>query len=342
MSIFGRLGRPDIAGLFARKDMNALVSALQQQDLRTRWEALLALDDGTIHPMAWGEIAAAFLKDPESVPILRELLAHPPVFCSSTGVLGLLWSTATKYPEEAKPAIAQLTASICALLNAENSLVREFAAKVLEFGGDPQAVEPLVKALGDPHDDVRSAATSALGSIGGAKVVDVLGNIFQQKLHEHQKNPNDNGYQSAAEALGKTKDPKAAEALAAAMQTADDWEIKHIEKALVLIGDPVFDLALNILISGSTRNKCVAAGILGEIKDPRGVDPLIKALGDNASHVWYGGRVIGGQLESRVCECARRALERIGNPAREALTAAVQRGAPGAKLARKVLAGLGT
>lgn len=347
MKILERLFRPDVAALFARKDVNGLVSALQDKDLKTRWQALLALNDGTISPLAWGKVAAALLQDPQSAPILQELLnARHPEFCGTFSVLSLLWSTAEEHPAEAKPAIAQLTGSIAAVLNdrRDDSGVysrRDFAAKVLGLGGDPKAVDPLIEALRDPHDGVCRAAMEALGAIGGARAVDALAEVLEQKLKEHRINSSNKSYQSAAKALGLTRDGRAAEVLATAMVDADDWETNDIRKAIESMGegvkamsDSAIDSALSRLRTGSARARCASAFVLGRAGNPRAVPALVAALGDGTSYTQFG------QYKQGVCEYARSALIAIGPPARDALVAAVESGAPGAKLARRALASM--
>ena len=49
------------------------------------------------------------------------------------------------------------------------SLNARKAAKALGELGDPRAVEPLIKRLGDVYPDVRSSAAQALGKLGATK-----------------------------------------------------------------------------------------------------------------------------------------------------------------------------
>ena len=75
--------------------------------------------------------------------------------------------------------------------------------------GDPQAVPPLIKALGDDWDDVRRAAAEALVKIGTPAVpalIQALGHRYSAVRR------------AAAEALGELGDPQAVPALTERLQ----------------------------------------------------------------------------------------------------------------------------
>ncbi|HUL61803.1 MAG TPA: HEAT repeat domain-containing protein, partial [Methanocella sp.] len=55
------------------------------------------------------------------------------------------------------------------------------AARALGEIGDPMAVEPLVGALCDRHDDVRGAAAEALGAIGDERALSPLSRSLEDK-----------------------------------------------------------------------------------------------------------------------------------------------------------------
>ena len=62
-----------------------------------------------------------------------------------------------------------------------NYKVRVQAALVLGKLGDPRAVPPLIKALGDQNKTVRGIAASALGQLGDASAVEPLRDLLRHE-----------------------------------------------------------------------------------------------------------------------------------------------------------------
>jgi len=62
-----------------------------------------------------------------------------------------------------------------------NYKVRVQAALVLGKLGDPRAVQPLIKALGDQNRTVRGIAAQALGQLGDSAAVDPLRNLLRHE-----------------------------------------------------------------------------------------------------------------------------------------------------------------
>lgn len=82
--------------------------------------------------------------------------------------------------------------SLIQALHDEDEQVRTFAARSLNYIGDPQAVEPLIHALRDEDMGVRADAASALGKLKDKRAIVPL----LEMLKEKKRN-----YQCAAEAL---------------------------------------------------------------------------------------------------------------------------------------------
>ena len=85
--------------------------------------------------------------------------------------------------------------------------VRRGAAEALGQLGDPRAVEPLIKALGDFDGSVCESAAKALGELGDDRAVDPLLKVLGDSV---------DGFvcrRSAAEALRKLGDPRSVEQL---------------------------------------------------------------------------------------------------------------------------------
>ena len=97
----------------------------------------------------------------------------------------------------------QAVPALIASLEHESYLRQAGAARTLQIIGDRRALEPLVKVVEDEgrHKLARSAATSALGMIGGADVADIL-------LKAAKENDEDIIQWAALSSLSHTGDPK--------------------------------------------------------------------------------------------------------------------------------------
>ena len=83
-------------------------------------------------------------------------------------------------------------------------VVRKAAAQVLGEIGDVRAVEPLIVALKNKHEDLRKTAAEALGKIGDARAVEPLRVALKDEDRDVRK--------AAAKALGKIGDARAVRA----------------------------------------------------------------------------------------------------------------------------------
>lgn len=102
--------------------------------------------------------------------------------------------------------------------------VRAHAAYALGLIGDPRAVPPLLKALGDPDHVLRIQATGALGRLRAREAV--------PKMIEALEDPHELVRQVAATALGVLDDPSAEPALRRAL--ADQESGVRVQAALAL------------------------------------------------------------------------------------------------------------
>jgi HEAT repeat protein len=115
---------------------------------------------------------------------------------------------------------------------------------------NPQAIEPLMAALGDQRDSVRMNAAKALGRIGNVRAVPGLIDLLRRDRDDYVR-------MAAAEALGLIGDPRAVPAL--------------IERVNQEGGDLT-----------SQRSIAVAAEALGRLGDRRAVPALRDALMDRS------------------------------------------------------------
>ena len=113
-------------------------------------------------------------------------------------------------------------------------------------------LDPLIKALGDPGDDVRPAAAEAIGQLGDRRGVDPL--IKALSHGDSCVRP------AAAAALAQLGDPRAVEPLITELLGTD-------------YGGDV------------AARRAAAACALGQLGDRRAVEPLLKALGDREGDV---------------------------------------------------------
>ena len=81
----------------------------------------------------------------------------------------------------AAPDAAKVDELCRAVLEDGNYKVRLQAALVLGKLGDPRAVQPLIKALGDQNKTVRGIAASALGQLGDAAATDPLRDLLRRE-----------------------------------------------------------------------------------------------------------------------------------------------------------------
>jgi HEAT repeat protein len=134
---------------------------------------------------------------------------------------------------------------------------------------------------------------------------DVLGLI---KALGYQKDPRVRG--DAAEALGRSGDPRAVEPLLAALKDADSDIRQRAAAALATAGDPsAVEQLLPALEDEDHSVRAAAARALGQPGDARPIEPLLAALKDGYA---------------AVREAAAGALARIGAPAIEPLIAALR------------------
>ena len=157
-------------------------------------------------------------------------------------------------------------------LKSPDSAIRVKAASELGRFKSSRAVDPLIAALNDTDPGVQKGAAKALGQIGDLRAL--------EPLHAAMKGAKDYDEvrTACAEAMGSLG-PSALEPLMA------DFKDKDLggaaESGLVQLGAPAVDSLIATLSDADPALREQAAEMLGEIKDPRAVPPLIAALKDN-------------------------------------------------------------
>jgi len=207
------------------------------------------------------------------------------------------------------------------LLHDSSTEVRRQTASALAVLGDTLAMEPLVGGLSDRDGLVRLQAAKALEQLSWEPQNDqqralravalsnweeaiALGSIAVGPLVSAFRNSGWVVRHPVIEGLGALGDVGAVDVLVEALGDRDHGVRRRVVKALAKIGKGAVNALLVTLESHDWELRRQAVETLGIIGDPRAVQPLVAALGDQD---------IGVRWQ------AIRALERIGSPAVEPL-----------------------
>lgn len=149
------------------------------------------------------------------------------------------------------------------------------AIGALGESGDTGAVEPLIIVLlKNEYDFVRAQAAEALGKLGDARAVDALIHALED-THE-----NNDVRKKAAEALGQIANRRAMEALIAVLRAEDSNICEKASLVLKKVGNAAVEPLISALGSEGIEIREKAAYILGDIGDNKAVEPLIAILED--------------------------------------------------------------
>lgn len=211
--------------------------------------------------------------------------------------------------------------ALLSALRGEYYTVRGRAARALGAIGDRQAVGPLLEALKDAELEVR---VEAVGALGRFKDPDTFDNMADVLLED----PQIEARQAAAIALGETLHSQAVPYLMFALRDPFWWYEREqaaevLLKAIGKMGAQAVEPLLEALIDEEKTVRRYAAWLLGQIQDPRAIQPLGMALYDTHFEV---GRV------------AAEALARFGPPGLKVLAETLRH--PEAWLRQHAIAGL--
>lgn len=254
-----------------------LIAAMQDKNLDVRYSAAKAL-------VKIGKTAA--------VPIIGNMKSNDPSLRKRLASrLGKIKS------------VKSVDALIKALSD-KNSTVRYSAAEALGELKDKRIIPPLIAALRDSSVDVRYKAAKALGRVGALRAVKDLIRVLKDR---------DSGVRyNAAKALGIIKDPRAVAGLIKLLKDRNLGVRYCAVKALKAIGKPTVKPLIKFLGSENSDMRYSAAVVLGEVKDPRAIEPLLALLKDD---------------DPRVSYCASEALRKIRESAttRSLITATIDK-----------------
>lgn len=142
---------------------------------------------------------------------------------------------------------------------------------------DPEAIPHLVNLLSEnQYSAVRWKSAEALAGIGKDSVEPLI------RLLRH---PDEDVRWKAAIALGEIGDPRAITPLIGLLSDKDHYVMGRAAVALGMIGQPAVSPLIRTLQEGDGNLRWGAAIALGRIRDPRAVAPLVHALGDKYDNV---------------------------------------------------------
>ena len=216
-----------------------------------------------------------------------------------------------------KPAVP----SMINCLNNPDSIVRRKACDALGLIGDPSAVEPLNKMLKDSDRHVRRRAANALISVGDEssiqpliealkdteskvrlRAAEALGNFGNETaimpLNRLKNDPNDKVSKAAVSAINNIHSRGNKVDISVKIENlildlaSDNKDVRNDAiKGLVKIGEPAVEPLIQSLKEGYKhadqygKYKRGICDVLGQIGDPRAIEPLNKRLNDANKYV---------------------------------------------------------
>lgn len=255
-----------IKRLRAMRAVEPLIRVLQDERFMLSWDAAEAL----------GEIGDARAVE-ALIAALREKM---PQAAEALGKIG----------------DARAVEPLIAVLQSERADLRKTAMQALGRIGDARAIEPVVVLLQDRNKEVRTAAANALTSLHWQPTdqrqqahylmtrqqweeVVQLGAVAVEPLVAVLQNGDSTTRASAAEVLGKIKDPRAFEPLVASLH---DWDKQVRQVAALALGEMGDARAVEPLVAvlqdEDAKMRQAAVQALGRLGDGRAIEPLLLAL----------------------------------------------------------------
>ncbi|MCK9152172.1 HEAT repeat domain-containing protein [Methanobacterium alcaliphilum] len=244
--------RPDVDELAAKKDVEGLIKALENEDFIIRKESAHALKNV-------GDLRAvdALIKSLEYDDWQAKYSVLSSVRANSAEALGKIGSKKGTLP-------------LIEALEDPDSEVRWKAAEALGNIGDRTAVDSLILALSDKDSDVRKHAARSLGDLEDNKALYPLIDALNDVDWPVRKN--------AVTALGKIGDEDSLKFILKALDDNDIDVRRHAIGALVKMKKTAVKPLLDKLNSFDWQTRAIAAEALGRIGDRKAVMPLSEVL----------------------------------------------------------------
>jgi len=185
---------------------------------------------------------------------------------------------------------ARATAPLLALLKAQNLDVQFAAVWALGRIADPQAVKPLLAYYPTCTDpDIREELVAALGRMHDPQTADFFLNVLKDGTLQQRS--------AAIQALGALKERRAVDALIAVMQVPPNSYSPQAQNSSERneIRSLGYSSKWWSLGQGSLCNAAITA--LGDIGEPRAIDPLIEMLNTPGNGSTIEFSVNGGAIE---------------------------------------------
>lgn len=169
-------------------DVQRVVAALHSPTEQVRCEAVRRLEEAfpgqvpvehVLHALADGSWRVRKC----AVELLERTGARPDILSALVRALGDEANAGLR--NAATEALVRLgapaIAAVAPLFDSADKDLRKFAADILGAIGQPAGVEPLLRAIADPEENVRAAAAEALGAFRQERVVQALRRALQQE-----------------------------------------------------------------------------------------------------------------------------------------------------------------
>jgi HEAT repeat protein len=295
----GLFGPPNVERLASRKNTNGLIKALAY---RKAWnirkaaaEALGAMADKRAIPALVGALHDEDKDVRRSAADALHTLGWQP----TPDAVGVHYRIIRKEWKECAAIGEPAVEPLIAVLLGEDWADSRAAAEALGAIGDCRAVAPLFAALKKyGWGIIGSDVAEALSRIGVPAVTDLIGILADGDADARL---------AAVSALGAIGDPRAVQPLFSALRGPDLHVCESAARALGRIGEPAVELLIRALKDSEVPWE--AARALGEIADPRAVQPLIDSF---------------AQTHWMIRDAAVAALGRIGEPSIAPLLSALQ------------------
>jgi HEAT repeat protein len=192
--------------------------------------------------------------------------------------------------ESGKLTRSQAIEQITDALKSSNYDTRSLAAYYLGCLGDRRAFKPLIEIIKNCREcNQASLAIGGLGILGDPRAIDYLLPLMETRIVAVDGNTSRECYlvDEAIQALGGIVDPRAVDALIKKLNKKGGSR-RYIFEALVKIGDvrAVDSIIISLNNGGLDRE----AWALGELNDPRAIEPLIAYLINITKKIFYEQR----------------------------------------------------
>jgi HEAT repeat protein len=212
---------------------------------------------------------ATALKDRQDVKTLGTILQNPDVGLYRTTIELLADIPNTQSAETLVP-----------FLGNSDSRIRDSVKAALKKIGNPSVV-PLISQLNNEDVNIRIIAAMLLGEIKDKRAVEPLIGVLNFRAEQQQLDAEKLRIE-AVSALGEIGDVRAIQPLIAVFKDSSPRVREHAARALKKMGALAVGPLNKALMDQDMDTEVNAAMILGDIGDPRSVEPLIQSMLVNA------------------------------------------------------------